>query len=246
MFRLRHVDLNVLYKSAKEGLEIADRMFKKPWNKDEKFMCSIFGYTCSSLMLTRKRVKTAPTLIPQATQFVKRTLYPKMALRSAFCNHIYRDRVLKWSSEAPLAIPKSINGINDTSIQFCFSYPERVNESGNLLCKSLDCSHNLTHLRVRICSKNLLGVSLDAWKLCAKFGETCLSFTLVEDKIDKQSVPNARTHFSKEVEAWMMEHKFVKEAKFVRLVRNWYDASDSLGNSAIDRVRRLLELGSSS
>jgi len=52
---------------------------------------------------------------------------------------------------------------------------------------------------------------------------------------DKQSVPNARTNFSEEDEKWMFENSYDASAKFTSSIRNWCDASDSPGISAVDR-----------
>ena len=42
--------------------------------------------------------------------------------------------------------------------------------------------------------------------------------------LDQQSVPFARKIFSSDVEEIMTQNGDVKEAKLVKLIRNWYDA----------------------
>jgi hypothetical protein len=130
----------------------------------------------------------------------------------------------------------------DSTIPFWFSYPEKSDATGQLLCKSLDCSHNFTHLRVRTSTVGLCGISSQAWKECAKSVETNLTLPLVDDLIDKQSVPNARTHFSEEVELWMRRNGYEQSAWLTRLIREWYDACDTPGIPALDRIRKLISM----
>jgi hypothetical protein len=163
-----------------------------------------------------------------------------MALRAALCRHLYiSEKREAWYAKGPFLLPTKVEG-TDTCIEYWFALPEQNRKTGKLVCKSIDCSHNFTHLRVRTCSGDILGISPEAWKACAKSGQTKLSLPLVYDVIDKQSVPNARTHFSLEVEKWMIENDFLKEADFVRMVRDWYDACDTPGIPACDRVEKLV------
>jgi hypothetical protein len=64
--------------------------------------------------------------------------------------------------------------------------------------------NNLTYLRVRSNTTGIFGIEPEAWKSCAKSGETPLKVSMVEDLLDKQSVLNAKTNFSVEVKQWML------------------------------------------
>ena len=55
-----------------------------------------------------------------------------------------------------------------------FISEKQIKSTGSLLAKSIDCSHNLTHLRVRTSTTGICGVSADAWHKCAKSNETIL------------------------------------------------------------------------
>lgn len=111
-----------------------------------------------------------------------------------------------------------------------------------MLTKGIDCSHNFIHLRVRTCTTGVCGVSSDAWKACARSNETILKIPLVEDLIDKQSVPNARTNFCEEVEQWMRQNGYEDAANLTHIIRNWYAESDDSEIGAMDRIRSLLEM----
>lgn len=53
------------------------------------------------------------------------------------------------------------------------------------MCKILDCSHNLKHLRVLTCTNGFGNVTNDGWKACARANTTALKVLLVEDIMDK-------------------------------------------------------------
>jgi hypothetical protein len=76
----------------------------------------------------------------------------------------------------------------------------------------------------------------------AKSIETNLTLPLVDDLIDKLNVPNARTHFSEEVELWMRRNDYEQSAWLTRLIREWYDACDTPGIQALDRIRKLISM----
>ena len=72
-------------------------------------------------------------------------------------------------------------------------------------------------MRVLTSTVGIYGVYAKGWKECAKSNET-LTIPLVEDLIDKQSVANARTHISVQVENWR-DHGFCEAAELTTLIR---------------------------
>lgn len=82
----------------------------------------------------------------------------------------------------------------------------------------------------------------EAWKAVAESNETRLNIALVEDLLDKQSVPNARTNFSLEVETCMLAHGYMEAANVTNIIRSWYDASDAPGISADKRIHDLIRM----
>ena len=69
-----------------------------------------------------------------------------------------------------------------------------------------------------------------------------LSIAMVEDKIDIQSSYVAQEFFKEEVEKVMKDNGDHKEAYFCELIRNWYNALDKRGISAIQRIKYLLKM----
>ena len=49
-------------------------------------------------------------------------------------------------------------------------------------------------------------------------------------------------HFSEEVEKWMQHNGYDKAAYLCRIIRNWYDASDTKGIPSVKRVEALLHM----
>jgi hypothetical protein len=49
-------------------------------------------------------------------------------------------------------------------------------------------------------------------------------------------------HFSEEVEKWMQHNGYDKAANLCRIIRNWYDASDTKGIPSVKRVEALLHM----
>ncbi len=83
---------------------------------------------------------------------------------------------------------------------------------------------------MRTSTVGFLGVSSETWKMAARSNETDLSIAMVDDLIDKQSVPNARTHFSEKVGTWMRTYGYEQAARPTRIIRQWYDAEGLLAS----------------
>ena len=63
--------------------------------------------------------------------------------------------------------------------------------------------------------------------------------SIIDDKLDRQSISIAQHFFSAAVEAELEKNGDDKEASFVILVREWYKACDRQGINVYKRVRDL-------
>ena len=247
MTSLTHVELNVMHDTLRKSYPKQFQMFKKSWRKDDKIKLfgNLFGLSelkDDERVTTKKlRIRTPAKLQQLCFRIIKSKQYPKAVLTCAFASYTYPKKLTEWQNSFPVAKSVRIKNV-ETEIPFWFSYPETSESTGYLLAKSIDCSHNFTHLRVRSCTTGICGISPYAWKACAKANQTPLTVPLVEDLIDKQSVPNARTHFSEEVEKWMFENGYKKAAKLTNLIRSWYEASDKSGMKATERIKHLINM----
>lgn len=79
----------------------------------------------------------------------------------------------QWQKESTIGTDVKLEEF-EKDIPFWFSYPERNVSAGEMLCNSLDCSHNLTHLRVLTCTFRFGNVTSESWKACARSNATAL------------------------------------------------------------------------
>ncbi|XP_033725248.1 uncharacterized protein LOC117315212 [Pecten maximus] len=218
---------------------------KLSWKKTKKvdLLCALIDHTpITESEFTRKQPKKyISTLASLCKKAITKKTFPKSVLCAAYASYTFPKDFKEWQAKSPIDAGIQIEGF-ERCVPFWYSFPELNETTGELLAKSIDCSHNLTHLRVRTCTTGIAGVSSDGFKACARSNETPLSLPLVEDLVDKQSVPNARTQFSMEVEKWLSANDYLHAANLARHVRNWYEASDKAGMLAFERVQKLLEM----
>lgn len=80
----------------------------------------------------------------------------------------------QWQKESTIGTDVKVEEF-ENDIPFWFSYPERIVSTGEMLCNSLDCSHNFkTHLRVLTCTFGFGNVTSEGWKACARSNATAL------------------------------------------------------------------------
>ena len=242
---LTHNEINVICTGLISLLPTTIPEIRTSWKKGKKL--EVLGALLEineldhDLFHRKSKQKNVKRLQQLAIQAIQSKRYPKLVLSAAYASYLFPSVLKEWQNGSTIGPHVKVEGFED-DIPFWFSYPERNESTGEIMCKSLDCSHNLTHLRVLTCTNGFGNVTSDGWKACARANTTALKVPLVEDIIDKQSVPNARTHFSSEVETWLKENNFEEAGKLTRLVRNWYEASDSPGISSVDRVQHLIDM----
>ena len=62
---------------------------------------------------------------------------------------------------------------------------------------------------------------------------------IILDQLDRQSIRISKRFFSEEVEEVLNKNGDKKEANFVHLVRDWYEACDERGIHIHERLRRM-------
>ena len=122
-----------------------------------------------------------------------------------------------------------------------FSQPH-TDDKGNIRFHFTDSAHILTCLRSKICTSGIDGLKKNAWIEAALSEQTSLNIGIVQECLDKQSVAFAKRVFGEDVETYMLSHGYGTEAKFVCLIRRWYEAEDEAAISAGERCIRRLEL----
>lgn len=243
MGSLTHQELDMIEGTIRSTLtQPADAViaYRKSWKKSQKIQCLMCIITQTSLPDTLRRhgkPKQVPSLSSLAFRVVQSKKVPKAVLNVIYAGYIYPTRLQTWQDEGPVKALIKLPDVESEVPEYWYSHPEMSSQTGGLLAKSLDASHLLTHLRVRTSTCGFLGVSSEGWKAAARSNETDLSMAMVEDLIDKQSVLNARNHFSEKVEDWMRKHGYEQAAELTQIIREWYDAEDTPGISAYSRVK---------
>lgn len=74
-------------------------------------------------------------------------------------------------------------------------------------------------------------------KIC-ETNQNFINRALVVDIVDKQSVSLALKVYSPEVEGALWDNNAHKEANYVYLIPNWYEAVDTPGISDLERVKK--------
>ena len=105
----------------------------------------------------------------------------------------------------------------------------------------LDPSNLLVNCREQATKDGFQGLQPEAFLSVAETDPSVVDRTIVVDALDKQSVAIAEQIFSEKVEKKMVELCFDSTAKFVKHIRNWYEAIDQPGPRCIGHVRKLLD-----
>ena len=189
----------------------------------------------------RRRVRSPQSLSKLCLKTIQSRKVPNAVLNAAYASYIYPEEHQKWLEKVSLKSDIAIKG-HESDIQYWYSFPDMNCVTHKFIGNSIDCSHNFTHLRVRSCTTGIGDASPAAWKAVAESNETHLNIALVEDLLDKPSVPNTRTFFSREVENWMTGNGHTDAANVTNIIRSWYEAPDTPGISAKQRINDLIRM----
>ena len=191
--------------------------------------------------MSRKRKVQQKTFNPQPVTFISRKIlesgnYYKSALNLSYSKLIWPNELERWKENSP--ITHGMNGFFAT--WFCI--PEYCSKRKKLEHKIWDSTHLMTNLRRVVCSSGTAKLKKEAWLVASKDQSNKLKTSMVTDLPDKQDIGFALTTFSAEVEQSMAAAGYEEEAKFCRLLRNWWIAEDEPGIPAMDRVQYRIEL----
>ena len=153
---------------------------------------------------------------------------------------MFTEGVNQWLGKSP--IPMVIRVDQDDGDYFehtCHSYPEYSEKREEHEYRCIDPGHTLANM----CSQ----ISRHGYDFCSKAAFVCVSErnhkvlpkSILEDRLDRQSIRIAKRFFSSDVEDELSKNGDDAEAKFVHLVRNWFEACDEQGIDIYTRVRHL-------
>ena len=173
--------------------------------------------------------------------------YPKEQLQVALAEVYLPAEKKKWQAKyEDLGLPARIDISENRSYEF-FSFPEVNQITGQFEPKVTDPYHILTNARKGATSGSYRELcDPQAWKDIVKNDtqkrRKLLTTSIVEDCVDKQSADLARRIFSEEVQTEMMQNGHTGTAEFVYHLRRWFEACDTRGISAQERVERLVDM----
>lgn len=204
----------------------------------------VFCPTSASSMaaITEGRIllQSIPKLQTLCRRFLMKPTYPKEFLQIVACKVSHSHKVKLWENDSPIDLQVHVDGTDFIHELFC--YPEWNEHQNRLQFITLDPSHSLTNLRAQICKHSFRGVSRHAFLAVSEYDNSILCRAFVTDILDKQSVEVAMKFFSQAVETVLHELGYFSEARFVGLVRKWYESCDSRGILPTIRYRQLQDM----
>ena len=163
--------------------------------------------------------------------------FPLKVLQSMYAGVVHVKNKQLWNQKLKLSMSAFVPILNNWVPLFYhpeFSYQRNQHE-----IRTMDYTHQLANLRAVICKRGIENVRDTEFKrICDSYPDV-LSKGIVYGSLNKQCTSFAIKLFSEPVEEKLIENKAFSEALFTRLVRNWYNACDSRGMSADDRVNNL-------
>ena len=187
-------------------------------------------------MYINQRQKTVRTLRSLCATALSKKTYPKLSLSVAIATYRYESEEQKWEklSTAPMVVEVEGNLVE------MFSRPEFCESRQKFEPSLIDPSHLLVNNRVRMLTKGISGLNPNAFTKICDTHPNIISRSLVVDILDKQNVAMAQRVFSVDMEQAMRDNGNIAEAKYTKLIREWYDAIDSPGIPAVQRIQQLL------
>ena len=243
LHQMQHAELNVIIETTNMHYSNAQIIVKRSSKLAEKAnqISKIIGN--GQEIQPQNTIKHMLPLKEFAAKIVRKSnkSVPKSILNATHSAMVFERSVTNWTEKSPFAQGMQIQDVGSTNL---FSYPEFSESRQRYEPKCLDAHHLLVNLRVKVCKDGLQGIRKKAWHEVADKNREVISKALVVDLVDKQNNGFAKRTFSAEVEDTMRGLDFKEEANFCRMVREWYEAEDAAGLSALERVERRLKLKS--
>jgi hypothetical protein len=211
-------------------------------------LSKIFGDS-SALDNPKRKTSKGPqkilSLKAMSLRALRKSTYPKLALSIAHAECFWNENLQLWRNKHHVADKVEIE--NASACFSPFYYPEFHPIRQQLEVKGVDGTHIRTCLRAKICRTGLKDINTEAWIKVAKSRRTPLKLAallvLPNGKVvEQQNEAFARTMYCEEVEEEMRNNGDLGEAKFCRLIREWEEAEDQPGISALERIKRVLNL----
>ena len=202
--------------------------------KQLKKLPQLFEYSSSEEEITEYEVLK---LLDIVKKFIMNSKYPKDFLAAQFCKITHEECITKWQNRSTVPSKIFLPFLNE--YHHIFNYPEKSVQRGQIEMRTFDYSHILNNLRFHICNRGFDNVRTEAFLQVSDMDHDVLPRAVVEMKLDRQNCMLSKRFFSKDVQKILTRCGYHSESKFVKLVRDWYDACDMRGMSVNDRLKKL-------
>ncbi|XP_070575997.1 uncharacterized protein [Ptychodera flava] len=118
-----------------------------------------------------------------------------------------------------------------------FYTPEFSSKRNCLQVRKIDPHHLLTRHRSALCKRDIGYAKRNNFLEVAADNSTPLKIGMLEDSLNMQSTDYARITFSSEVEEALKEKGYCSSANLCKNIREWFQAADEPGISAMERCQ---------
>ena len=229
--KLLHEHLNVIRNLILTYTGV--KVFNTSDNKATKInkLTTNLGTSNSQNLITRShRIYRVKSLIQVCINSLLNAMYPKIYLQIVVAKCIAASKMNQWERSSPIPMNYIIDQGNDPSFtHLSYSFPNRSSVRDNIEHRCIDPSHTLANMRSQISRHGYEYCSREAFIRVSETNHDVLPKSIIIDQLDRQSIRISKRFFSEEVEAVLNKNGNKKEANFVHLVRDWYEACDERG-----------------
>ena len=250
-YLLEHADLieaNFHVKKLQMILSKSNVTYKSNYRKGYlvNLVCGIYGDGSTVIGGTVNSLRT------QALTVLKQM--PKSCTNILYAVNIYEQAKLEYENRATFKsdYPWLIQ-VNDKTFRIEHWYAQPAVIDNEPIGMIIDPHHIFVTNRVHCCSYGMAGMNIHrkAWVKVAEqehtedpADRTGLSLELVVELRDRQRNAFTATTFSEKFEEALIKNGDFTEAKWCRLLRNWYAANDEAGVALEDRIQWMLDIRS--
>ena len=209
------------------------KLFSPKDNKDTRAAKIAFLFGSGQLLYN------TPQKVPELKQLAHDIVekFPLPVLQSVYTGVLHAKHKRIWKRNCTIDMTAYIPVLDEHFP--LFYYPEMSKIRKQIEFRTLDYTHQLTNLRAIICKSGIDNVHTCEFQRISNDYPEILDKGIVFGSLDKQCASLAMQLFSQQVEDKLLENSAYHEAHFVKLVRNWYNACDSRGMPADERVNKL-------
>ena len=203
-----------------------------------------FRTSSQQLVTTTRKKYKVQTLQYWARVKLMDLLYPKIYLQIVAAIAIFETNARQWLQSS--TVPMNVNVPQDEYGEWhlsheCHSYPEWNEDRKQFEFRCINPGHTLANMRSQISHYGYEFCLKAAFVHVSETNHDVMPKSILKEHLDRQSIRIAKCFFSVEVQRELQWNGDLKEANFICLIRNWFNACDEWGIDAYTRMRHLNE-----